>query len=173
MSPTPRILSLLDAFSRLCGRLLSWLMLGVMLFTCLVVVLRYVFGAGNIIFFQELVIYLNASAFMLAAAWCLERDGHVRVDVIYRARSKQFRAWVNVCGTLCLLLPVAVFLFFTSLEFALESWRIGEVSAEPGGIPAVFLLKSAIPLAALFLFLQGLAELIRNTISLIGADADG
>ena len=160
------MLKLLDAISLLSERVLTWLILGVMLFTCAVVVLRYVFGYSDVIFYQELVIYLHASAFMLAAAWTLKGDAHVRVDVLYRSMSERAQAWINIIGSLLFLLPVSCFLLITSFEFANNSWVVREISAEAGGIPAVFLLKSVIPVASLLLLLQGLAEVIRNSLVL-------
>jgi TRAP-type mannitol/chloroaromatic compound transport system permease small subunit len=160
------MLKLLDAISALTGRVLIWLIFGVMIFTCAVVFMRYVLGNSDVTFYQELVIYLHASAFMLSAAWTLKRDGHVRVDVLYRSMGVRSKAWVNIIGALVFLLPVSIFLFFTSFEFASHSWAIQEASGEAGGIPAVFLLKSVIPLASLFLIIQGLSEVTRNTLLL-------
>ena len=164
------MLKLLDTISTLSGRALVWLILGVMIFTFAVVILRYVFGYSDLIFYQELVIYMHASAFMLAAAWTLKRDAHVRVDVLYRSMSVRAKAWVNIIGSLVFLLPVACFLLFTSLEFASNSWAVREISAEAGGVPAVFLLKSVIPVASLLLLLQGLAEVVRNSLVLYRND---
>ena len=164
------MLKFLDAFSLLSGRVLTWLILGVMLFTCAVVILRYVFGYSDVIFYQELVIYFHASAFMLAAAWTLKGDAHVRVDVLYRSMSVRAKAWVNIIGSLLFLLPVSCFLLFTSLEFASHSWAVHETSAEAGGIPAVFLLKTVIPISSALLLLQGLAEVIRSSLVLYQND---
>jgi TRAP-type mannitol/chloroaromatic compound transport system permease small subunit len=160
------LIHLLDRFSDKCGRALSWLTILMMLVTCLVVTMRYVFAAGSIIFFQELVIYLHATVFMLGIAWTLKRQGHVRVDVFYRGYSRTRRAWVDSIGTLVLLIPVCVFLMLSSVEFVGQSWRVREVSGEANGVPAVYLLKTLIPLMALFLLIQGLAELLRNAIIL-------
>jgi TRAP-type mannitol/chloroaromatic compound transport system permease small subunit len=164
------MLKLLDAISILTGRVLIWLVFGVMIFSCAVVVMRYVFGNSDITFYQELVIYLHASAFMLSAAWTLKRDGHVRVDVLYRSMGTRAKAWVNIIGSLLFLLPVSFFLFFTGYEFASHSWAIRETSGEAGGIPAVYLLKSVVPLAAVFLIIQGFAEVLRNTLLLYRTD---
>lgn len=164
------MLKVLDAIGIITGRVLIWLIFGVMFFTCAVVLMRYVLGSSDVTFYQELVIYLHASAFMLSAAWTLKRDGHVRVDVFYRSMGGRAKAWVNIIGSLLFLLPVSIFLFITSYEFASQSWAIRETSGEAGGIPAVFLLKSVIPLASLFLIIQGLAEVIRNSLVLYKTD---
>lgn len=151
----------IDRLNEIIARALGWLTFAMVVVTCTLVVLRYIFNAGNLVFLQELTIYLHASIFMLGAAWVLKRDGHVRVDVFYRRASERTRAWVNSVGTLVFLFPVAFFLLFSSHSFVKRSWQILESSSEPGGIPAVFLLKTLIPLMALLLILQGVAELIR------------
>ena len=156
----------MDQFADLSGRAVAWLTLAMMAVTGLVVALRYGLGVGSIAL-QESVTYLHACVFLLGAAFTLKRDGHVRVDIFYRGFSARGRAWVNSVGTLVFLLPLCVFLFATSWDFAVQSWSIREVSSDPGGIPAVFLLKSLLPLAAVTLGLQGLAELARNLLLLI------
>ena len=166
------LIYLLDRFTDLCGHALAWLTVVMMLATCLVVTMRYVFAAGNIIFFQELVVYLHATVFMLGTAWALKRQGHVRVDVFYRGYTSLGRAWVDSIGTLVFLVPICVFLLLSSWGFVGQSWRVREVSGEAGGIPAIYLLKTLIPMMALFLLVQGLAELLRNAAILVCGDPD-
>jgi TRAP-type mannitol/chloroaromatic compound transport system permease small subunit len=69
------------------------------------------------------------------------------------------------------LLPLCTFICFVSWNYVAESWAIREVSPEPGGIPAVFMLKSLIPLMAFNLFLQGLAETLRSALVLVEEQA--
>lgn len=152
----------IDRFTEWVGRIMAWLCLGTMLATVLVVVLRYLFQAGNMIAFQEAVSYLHATVFMLALGWTLKQNGHVRVDVFYRNFSARKKAWINSLGIIIFLLPFCVFLFFASLDFVRLSWSISETSNESGGLPIVYLFKSLIPLMSVLLGLQALAELIRN-----------
>lgn len=155
----------IDRFIALLGSVLAWLTVLMMLVTCAVVFFRYGLSVGFIAL-QESVTYLHASLFMLGAAFALQRDAHVRVDIFYRNFSPRTQAWVNSLGTLIFLMPFCVFTFGISWEFFMQSWRVAESSAEPGGIPAVFLLKLLVPLMAITLFLQGLAELLRNLVLL-------
>jgi TRAP-type mannitol/chloroaromatic compound transport system permease small subunit len=90
------------------------------------------------------------------------KGGHVRVDVLYGRLSPRNRCVVDLTGHLFLLLPVCIFIFWTSLPYVRASWRILEGSADVGGIPAVFLLKTLIPVLAVLLFLQGLCEITRS-----------
>ncbi|MFV0478234.1 MAG: TRAP transporter small permease subunit [Parahaliea sp.] len=131
------------------------------LLTTIVVILRYGFNIGSIAS-QEAVIYMHGILFMLSAAYTLQQDSHVRVDIFYRHFSCRTQAWINCIGGIIFLLPFCVFLFFISWSYVAESWHIREVSPEPGGIPAVYLLKTLLLLLPLTLFLQALAETLRN-----------
>ena len=156
----------IDAFTDRSGRLLAWLALGMALVTALIVVLRYGFNIGSIMA-QEAVIYMHGSLFMLGAAYALKTGAHVRVDIFYRDFSPRARAWVNSLGAIVFLLPLCIFICFISWNYVAESWAIREVSPEPGGLPAVFVLKSLMPLMAFNLFLQGLAETLRSALVLV------
>jgi len=157
----------IDAFTDRCGRLLAWLALVMALVTALVVVMRYGFNTGSILA-QEAITYMHGTLFMLGAAYALKSGAHVRVDIFYRDFSPRGRAWVNSLGGIVFLMPLCVFICFVSWDYVAESWSIRESSPEPGGIPAVFLLKSMIPLMAINLFLQGLAETLRSALVLVG-----
>ena len=112
--------------------------------------------------------YLHAISFMLGIAYALKHDEHVRVDIFYSRLSARGQAWVNLSGHLLLLLPVALSFGYLSISYVSASWRILEGSSEVGGIPAIFLLKTLIPLFALTLLAQGLAEIARALITLRG-----
>jgi TRAP-type mannitol/chloroaromatic compound transport system permease small subunit len=156
----------IDRFTDRSGRLLAWLALAMALVTTVVVVQRYGFNVGSIAA-QEAVTYMHGCLFMLGAAYALKTDSHVRVDIFYRNFSPRTRAWINSLGGIVFLLPLCAFIGFASWNYVSESWLIRETSPEPGGIPAVFLLKSLIPLMAFNLFLQGLAETLRNALLLV------
>lgn len=158
-----------DHFTERAGQLLAWLCLALALNTCLVVLLRYGIGVGSVAI-QEAMTYLHGLVFMLGAAFTLKHDGHVRVDIFYRRLSPRGQAWVNSIGSIVFLLPFCVFVIGISWPFVTESWRIMEGSQDPGGIHGVFLLKTLIPLMALSLLLQGLAELARNALVLVGEE---
>ena len=156
----------IDIFTDRSGRLLAWLVLVMALLTTVVVVMRYGFNTGSIMA-QEAVIYMHGCLFMLGMAYALKSGAHVRVDIFYRNFSPRAQAWVNSLGGIVFLMPLCAFIGFSSWNYVNESWLVRETSADPGGIPAVFLLKSIIPLMALNLFLQGLAETLRSAILLV------
>jgi TRAP-type mannitol/chloroaromatic compound transport system permease small subunit len=156
----------IDTFTEYSGRTLAWLTLGMALLTGLIVVLRYGFGIGSIPA-QEAVIYMHGSLFLLGAAYALKVGAHVRVDIFYRNYSRRTRAWVDSLGGILFLLPLCVFILISSANYVSVSWAMRETSAEPGGIPAVFLLKSLVPLMAINLALQAVAEVFRNALILV------
>ena len=125
------------------GRAVAWLTLAMTLLTFAVVILRYGFNLGWI-WLQESVTYLHAAVFMVAAAWTLQTDDHVRVDIVYRARSPRYRAAVNLAGTLLFLLPFSILLLVIGWDYVAASWATREASREAGGLPLVWLLKTLI-----------------------------
>lgn len=118
--------------------------------TVAVVALRGLFGTGWI-WLQEIVIYAHAAVFLLGASVAWLGDDHVRVDVWYRRQGPRRKAWVNLVGTLVFLVPMCLFTVLVSLDYVASSWQRLEGSRLPGGLPAVFLLKTLIPVSALCL----------------------
>jgi TRAP-type mannitol/chloroaromatic compound transport system permease small subunit len=169
MSVLRVIVDSIDAFTEHTGRVLAWLSLAMAALTALIVFLRYGFNIGSIAA-QEAVIYMHGALFMLGAAYTLKAGGHVRVDIFYQRFSARTQAWVNSLGGIIFLLPLCVFILGISWNYVAEAWAIRESSPEAGGIPAVFLLKSLVPLMAINLFCQGLAEVLRNALVLVEGD---
>jgi len=161
------IATLLDRFAEATGRIIAWLTLGMVLITFTVVILRYLFQTGSIAM-QESVTYLHASVFMLGAAYTLKHDGHVRVDILYQRYTPRTRAWIDLLGTLLLLFPVCLFILFASLEYVANSWSLLEGSREADGLDGVFLLKTAIPVMAVLLLLQGSSIVLHKLLLLTG-----
>ena len=131
------------------------------------VIMRYVFGLGSILV-QESLYYAHGTLFMIAAGYTLLTDGHVRVDVFYRAATPRRKAVVDLCGVLFLLLPVCILLWWTSFPYVIDSWKVLEGSRETSGIPGVFLLKSVILVFVVLIGLQGISLAIRSLQVLSG-----
>jgi TRAP-type mannitol/chloroaromatic compound transport system permease small subunit len=136
------------------------LALVVVLLEFALVVARYLFGLGSI-WLTETVIYAHAALFMLAAAWTLRAGGHVRVDVFYAEASARTKAIIDLAGSMLLLLPFSAVLVWLGVSYAARSWAILERSQETSGLPLVYALKTLIPLFALLMALQGIAQAIR------------
>ena len=143
------------------GRGAAWLNLGMVALTCVVVALRYLFDTGAI-FLQESVVYLHGAALLAGLSYALKHDVHVRVDVLYSRFTPRARSRVNMVGHALLLAPLAVAIIVLSWGYAADSWAVLEGSQEVGGVPAVFLLKTLLPLAAFLLLLQVAALLLRE-----------
>jgi len=168
---TENITATIERFIDWTGRSISWLTLGMVLVTFAVVVFRYVFDTGWIAL-QESVNYMHALVFLVGAAYTLKHNEHVRVDIFYCRLGPRGKAWVDFIGSLLLLLPVTVFIIWTSWAYVLDSWSVHEGSREAGGLPGVFLLKSVILLMAGLLILQALAMLLRSLAAIRAGDSD-
>ena len=163
------LMRLINGINRTIGNLFSWLSLGIVLVCFSVVVERYVF-ANTRLWAQDLYVWLNGAMFTAVAAFALLRDDHVRVDIFYRPASKRFKAIADLIGVLVFLLPFMVVIFVYGLPFVQRSWGLFEASANVGGMPGLFILKSFIIIFTLLIGLQGLAMLIRSILTLAHRD---
>ena len=150
------------------GNVLNVLMIALVCVVIVVVVGRYFFGIGSVAL-QELTTYLHATIFMLGIAYTLKHDGHVRVDIFYRNFSKRSQALINVIGGLVFILPISIFIGWSSWEYVLASWSIMETSIENNGLPFVYLLKTVMLIMPFLLVIQGLITVAKNLLALYGS----
>jgi len=160
-----QIANAVDRMNAAIGRAAAWCCLYIVVAEFAVVALRYAFGLGSIRL-QESLLYANAALFMLAAAWTLQVDGHVRVDVFYAPAKPRTRAVIDLLGAIVFLGPFAVVLAMLSVPYVARSFAILERSREASGLPFVYLSKTLIPLFALLIGLQGVAQAIRALLVL-------
>ena len=149
------------------GQVFSWLSLGIVLVCFTVVVLRYVF-ATSFLWLQDLYIWLNGAMFMAVAGFALLRDDHVRVDIFYRPARMRTRAAVDLMGVLLFLLPFCYIVLIYSLPFVQRAWSYHEASANVGGMPGLYILKTFIIAFTVLLALQGVAMICRSILVLAG-----
>jgi len=161
----------IDRLTAAVGRAVTWCLIAMVLVQVSVVMMRYVLGVGSI-WLTEAIVYAHATLFMAAAAWTLRCGGHVRVDILYANASPRRRAIIDLFGALLLLLPFVAVLAWFALPYVARSWAILERSREASGLPLVFLLKTLIPLFALLLGLQGIAQAARAWLTLAGDASD-
>lgn len=164
-----RVAAVIDRLSERVGRAASWLTLLMVLIGAFNAIARYL---GRFVGVQlssngwlELQWYLFSLIFLLAAAYALRTDSHVRVDVLFARISDRGRAWINVIGTAALLIPFCIFMLVVSWSTVRNSWAIREVSSDPGGLPR-YPLKTFILVCFALLLLQAVAELIREIAAL-------
>lgn len=156
----------IDAINDFIGRGVSWLTLFMALVMFVTVILRYMFNMGWI-WMQESVVFMHGFVFMLAGGYTLLAEEHVRIDIFYRPMSEKKKAVANLVGILFLLFPTCFVIFYYGYPYVRDSWSVFEGSREAGGLPGVFLLKSAILVFPVLVGLQGVAKFIRalNTLA--------
>ena len=162
----------IDAINEFVGTKIAWLALLMVLLQFVIVMLRYVFGLGWVAM-QEVVVYLHASLFMIAAGYTLRHNGHVRCDIFYAETTPRNRAWVDLIGSIVCLAPFCIVFWLVSWPYVAASWAIHEGSPEGSlGLPLVYLLKSVMLAFAALLGVQGIAMAIRSILVLVGAERD-
>ena len=169
MSGSPALIAHIDKISQATGRAAAWLTLAMVIVSFVIVIIRYVFDSG-FIWLQESLTWMHAAVFMLGAAYTLQRDEHVRVDIFYREMSMKRRAIVNLFGVLFFIFPLCAFFIIEGLDYVGASWSIKEVSRNAGGLPFPFvpLLKSALLFMPFAVALQGLSMALRSVSDLRG-----
>lgn len=157
----------LDRWLLRLGRIFSWLWLLLVAVILSNVILRYSFGEGRIEL-EELQWHLYAAGFLVALSMALVTDDHIRVDLLHERFSPRTQAWIELYGTLLLLLPFLLLVLIFALPFAGLALVTGEVSQAPGGLPHRWLIKAFLPFSFLLLLLAALARLSRATCLLFG-----
>jgi len=125
-----------------------------------IVVLRYGFGAG-FIQLQELAAYAFAVLLVFSVPVCLARDGHVRVEIVSEALGDAYVAWADRVALVFFLIPAFGLIIWAYWPELAYSWSIREGSIETGGLGGLFLVKTALPLAAGLTIVQGIAAALR------------
>lgn len=144
------LLNILEKFINAVGSLCSVLMILMILNVFYDVVMRYFFNDVSIAM-QELEWHLYAAMFMFGIGYTLKEDGHVRVDVIYDQLSKKSQAIINIAGSLLFALPFTLLILHFSWDYALEAYTMAEGSADPGGLPHRWIIRSVIPVSSIYL----------------------
>lgn len=160
---------LINRFSDLLGKLSALLFVLLLCNVFFDVISRYVFNDVSI-GMQELEWHLYAAMFLLGVPYALRTEGHVRVDVIYERLSPQHRAWIDIFGSLFLLLPFALLVGWYGVGFAHEAWALGETSGDPGGLPYRWVIKAVIPFAFFSMAISGIGLLLKSINILRGVE---
>ncbi|MCB1486978.1 MAG: TRAP transporter small permease subunit [Bauldia sp.] len=160
----------IDATTMLIGRAVSWLILVAVLVSAGNAVVRKAFDVSSNAFL-ELQWYLYGAVFMLAAAYALLRNEHVRIDVLSSSFSKRTRDWIDLFGHVLFLSPFVFLMAYLSWPFFLNAFRSGEVSSNAGGLilwPARFLIFAGFVL----LCAQAVSEIIKRSLIVAGRIPD-
>ena len=172
MSALAQLSKFIDRFNTLIGYLCAFFVFSMVIVVFTVVVLRYGFNIG-FIWMQEVYVWLHSFVFMLGAGFTYLANEHVRIDVFYREASKKYKATVDLFGNIFLLLPFLYIIWNYSYPFVYRSFLMGEVSREAGGMPALYILKSAILWFCIVLFLQLISNVIKSILTLTNHQGSG
>ncbi|WP_315853567.1 TRAP transporter small permease subunit [Marinobacterium arenosum] len=159
----------IDRLIRRIGLSVAWVYVLLVMVIILQVVLRKGFSSG-LIALEELQWHLYALGVMFGLSYAQTTNSHIRVDLFYshfRAKTKRI---VEVVGILTLVLPFIAIVFFHSLDFLADSWRINEHSSAPSGLPWRWLIKGVIPISFALLALAMISRLIRDLTLLVRGD---
>jgi len=156
----------IDAINEKIGLAISWALLLAVLICSGNALVRYIFNTSSNSWL-EIQWYLFGAIFLLASAYTLKRNEHVRIDVVVGRFSKRTQVWIDVFGFIFFLLPATLLILYFSIPFAYESIRNQEVSSNAGGL-IIWPAKTLIPIGFFLLTLQGISELIKRIGFLMG-----
>lgn len=129
------------------------------------VVARYLFSSSAA-WLTELEWHVFALIFLFGTIYTLQFDDHVRVDVWYTRMSAKSQLWVNLLGTILFLIPWCLIIIYTSYQYALHSYQMNEVSADPGGLPYRYIIKFALTLSFVLLLLYAMFFALKCVLKL-------
>ena len=158
-----RILHFIDGLSAWMGKAFAWCIVILTFSTCYEVFVRYVLGAPTVWAF-DMSVQMYGALFMMAGAYALSQDAHVRGDVLYRLFPKRTQAIIDLVLYILFLAPGALALIYYGYGFAADSWFYKEVSWSSPSRIQIYFFKSLIPVGGVLLLLQGFAEATRCVI---------
>jgi TRAP-type mannitol/chloroaromatic compound transport system permease small subunit len=160
-----KLLLFIDKLSTWVGHAFSWLIVGLTLLISWEVFSRYAFDNPHAWAFDAMIM-LYGTLFMMAGAYTLAKNGHVRGDVLYGFFTPRVQAGLDLTLYILFFIPGVFALTYAGYYYAAESWAIKESSNITAGGPPYYPFKTVIPVAGAFLFLQGIVEIVRCVICL-------
>lgn len=162
--------SIIDRVNEVIGRTMGWLILIAILVSATNAVIRKLFSVSSNAWL-ELQWYLFGAAFLLAAAYTLRENGHVRIDVLYGRVSDRTRQWIDLLGHLFFLMPFSVLMVVYLVPYAVQSYTSGEVSTNSGGL-IIWPAKALMLVGFVLLTVQGISEIIKKIAIMQGIIED-
>jgi TRAP-type mannitol/chloroaromatic compound transport system permease small subunit len=160
-----RLLYTIDAISTWVGKAAAWLIILLMAVVCVEVIKRYALNAPTAwIFDVENMMY--GTLFMLAGAYTLAQNAHVRGDFLYSSMKPRTQATLDLILYLVFFIPGILALIYAGTQYAADSWRIDEHSNVTANGPPVYQFKTVIPIAGALVMLQGIGEIVRCIVCL-------
>jgi TRAP-type mannitol/chloroaromatic compound transport system permease small subunit len=161
----PGICRAADRFVAAVGDAFAWLSVALVAAIIVQVCLRYVFRWG-LAWLDEFQWYLYAAMLMIAIPYGVVHEAHIRMDLLWSRLTPRTKAWIEVGGILCLLLPIAVVVTHHGWSLFQDSWRVGERSPAPTGMPWRWLVKAFLPLGGILLGLAAISRLVAQVACL-------
>lgn len=155
------IVEILNNIVRRIAEVTAWFNVALIGVILLQVVMRYGFNRG-LVPLEELMWHLYAVAFMFGMAYAYTMDSHIRVDIVHMFLSPRAKHILEILGILFLFFPVIWILLDHSISWAIESFRVGEASANPTGLPYRWIIKAVVPITCVLLMIAGVARLIQE-----------
>ncbi|MGZ8288121.1 MAG: TRAP transporter small permease subunit [Telluria sp.] len=161
-----QISRLIDKLNEKIAGAVSWALLAAVIICAGNALVRYTFNYSSNAWL-EIQWYLYGAMFLLASAYTLKRDEHVRIDVVVGRFSKRTQVWIDLFGYLVFLLPVCLLIVYDAIPFAQVSIASQEMSSNAGGL-IVWPAKLLVPIGFVLLILQGISEIIKRIAFLAG-----
>jgi TRAP-type mannitol/chloroaromatic compound transport system permease small subunit len=162
--------SIIDKFNALVGRSMGWLILIAVLVSATNAVVRKLFSVSSNAWL-ELQWYLFGASFLLAAAYTLRENGHVRIDILYGRVTDRTRQWIDLLGHLFFLMPFALLMIWYLVPYVSQSYASGEVSTNSGGL-IIWPAKAFMLAGFVLLAVQGVSEIIKKIAIIQGLIED-
>lgn len=156
-----KIESIFNSVIDIVGRITSILLFLMILNVFYDVIMRYFFRNSSV-GMQEMEWHLFAIIILFGVSVALKDEGHVRVDFLYEKYSVRKKAVINILGTILFLLPLALLIASGSIEYVMDSYRINEISEDPGGLTHRWIIKSMIPFSFVFLIFSAVGYVVKN-----------
>lgn len=161
---------LIDRLNEIVGRAVAWLILIAVLVSAANAVVRKVFSVSSNAWL-ELQWYLFGAAFLLAAAYTLKQNEHIRIDIVYGLFSRRVQHWIDLFGHLVFLMPFSLLMLWYLVPYVAQSFANGEVSTNSGGL-VIWPAKALLLVGFILLALQGLSEIIKKIAVMRGLIPD-
>ena len=170
MKPLLAVSSGIDRMNEIIGKAVAWLIFAAVLISAINATVRKIFNVSSNSWL-ELQWYLFGAAFLLAAAYTLKQNEHVRIDIVYGLWPRRVQHWIDLFGHVVFLMPFVTLMIWYFIPWVSRSVALGEVSTNSGGLiiwPAKALLLAGFSL----LWLQGLSEIIKKIAVMAGVIDD-
>ncbi len=159
----------IDRINEFIGKWVAWLILVAIIVSAVNATVRKTLNVSSNAWL-ELQWYLFGAAFLLAAAYTLKQNEHIRIDIVYGQFSRRVQHWIDLLGHIFFLMPFVLLMVYYFVPYVLLSYRVGEVSTNAGGL-ILWPAKSLLLIGFTLLSLQGISEIIKK-IAVMRGDID-